>query len=147
MNAKVSRTARCRVPLRAVVSGAGSQGRAVRDGKAICAKFSRSAHPKKLTLIARCGTLAGSVIFGRGRMTEVRIRNVEEWVVEWHRQQAKRDGQTLESELREVLTQAAIARKRSIAEEMRADLDRLRQKYGVFPDSAAAIRDERERRG
>jgi plasmid stability protein len=82
-----------------------------------------------------------------GRMTEVRIRNVEEWVVEWHRQSAKRAGQTLESSLRELLTGAALARKRSIAEEMRTDLNQLRAAHGTFPDSSASIRQERERRG
>jgi plasmid stability protein len=80
-------------------------------------------------------------------MTEVRIRNVDEWVVEWHRQRAKREGRSLETELREILTQAARDRKQAIANEMRADLKELRDKYGVFPDSAASIRDDRERRG
>jgi hypothetical protein len=80
-------------------------------------------------------------------MTEVRIRNVEEWVVEWHRQSAKRAGQTLESTLRELLTGVALARKRSIVDEMRTDLNELRSAHGIFPDSAGSIREERERRG
>ena len=53
-------------------------------------------------------------------MTEVRIRNVDDWVVEWHRHQAKLDGQSLESELRQVITEAALAKKRAIAESTRA---------------------------
>lgn len=80
-------------------------------------------------------------------MTEVRIRNVDEWVVEWHRQNAKREGHSLENELREILTEAARAHKRAMAEEMRLDLEQLRSKHGLFPDSAATIRDDRERRG
>jgi plasmid stability protein len=80
-------------------------------------------------------------------MTEVRIRNVEEWVVEFHRQQAKRDGRTLEGELRDLLKKAALERKQAVAEEIRADLEEMRTKYGVFPSSTAAIREERERRG
>jgi len=80
-------------------------------------------------------------------MTEVRIRNVDEWVVESHRQRAKREGRSLENELRDILTQAALDRKRAIAAEMRADLDELRAKYGQFPDSAVAVREDRERRG
>jgi plasmid stability protein len=80
-------------------------------------------------------------------MTEVRIRNVDDWVVDWHRQKAKRDGRSLESELREILTAAALERKRIIAEGMRADLDELRAKHGTFPDSTPSIRADRERRG
>jgi plasmid stability protein len=80
-------------------------------------------------------------------MTEVRIRNVDDWVVELHRQQAKLDGRSLESELRQVLTDAAAAKKQAIAEEMRGQLEELRAKYGTFSDSAALIREDRDRRG
>lgn len=80
-------------------------------------------------------------------MTEVRIRNVDDWVVEWHRSRAKREGRSLESELRDLLTIVALERKQAVAQEMRADLDLLRNKYGQFPDSAVSIREDRERRG
>ena len=80
-------------------------------------------------------------------MTEVRIRNVEDWVVEWHRHQAKRDGRSLESELRQVLTEAALAKKRAIAAEMRVGLGELRSKYGTISDSTKFIREDRDRRG
>jgi plasmid stability protein len=80
-------------------------------------------------------------------MTEVRIRNVEDWAVEWHRHQAKLAGRSLESELRGIITEAARAKKRAIAEEMRAGLDELRTKYGTFSDSAKVIREDRDRRG
>ena len=65
-------------------------------------------------------------------MTEVRVRNVESWVVEWHRQQAKLNGKSLEAELRNVLTQAALAKKQALAEEFRSLRDELRQKHGSF---------------
>ncbi len=80
-------------------------------------------------------------------MTEVRIRNVDDWVVDWHRQQAKREGQSLESALRTVITQAALATKRAIAEEMRAGLEEMRAKHGTFSDSTPFIREDRDRRG
>jgi plasmid stability protein len=80
-------------------------------------------------------------------MTDVRIRNVDDWIVEWHRHQAKRDGRSLESELREVITQAALAKKHEIAQEMRDALDELRSKYGTFSDSTVGIREDRDRRG
>jgi plasmid stability protein len=80
-------------------------------------------------------------------MTEVRVRNVESWVVEWHRQQAKLNGKSLEGELRDVLTQAALAKKQALADEFRSLRDELRQKHGSFSDSAASIREDRESRG
>ena len=70
-------------------------------------------------------------------MTDVRIRNVDDWLIEWHRHQAKRKGRSLENELRQVLTDAALATKHAIAQEMRAGLDELRSKYGTFSDSPA----------
>ncbi len=80
-------------------------------------------------------------------MTDVRIRNLDPWVVEWHRHQAKLDGRSLENELRQVLTEAALAKKHAIADEMRAGLEELRSKYGMFSDSATVIREDRDRRG
>jgi plasmid stability protein len=80
-------------------------------------------------------------------MTEVRIRNVDDWVVEWHRHQAKRDGRSLENELRQVLTEAALAKKRAIVTEMRVSLEKLRSKYGTMSDSAKTIREDRDRHG
>jgi hypothetical protein len=80
-------------------------------------------------------------------MSEVRVRNVESWVVEWHRQAAKRGGLTLEAELRRIMTQAALDRRHAIVADMRSDLNELQTKYGIFPDSALDIRQDRERRG
>lgn len=80
-------------------------------------------------------------------MMEVRVRNVDDWVVEWHRTQAKLDGHSLENELRQVLTDAALAKKRAIADEMRVGLDDLRSGNGLFTDSARIIREDRDRRG
>lgn len=77
---------------------------------------------------------------------EVRVRNVDDWVVEWHRQAAKRVGLTLEAELRRIMTQAALERRQAIARDMKRDLDELQSRYGVFPDSTAEIRVEREAR-
>jgi plasmid stability protein len=80
-------------------------------------------------------------------MSEVRIRNVDDWVVEWHRTQAKLDGKTLETELRQILTESALAKKREIADEMRVDLEKFRSDGRFFSDSAKIIREDRDRRG
>jgi plasmid stability protein len=80
-------------------------------------------------------------------MAEVRVRNLDSWVVAWFRAQAKHHGKSLEGELRRVLTEAALAKKRAIADEMRSHLDVLRKKYGTFSDSAIGIREDRDARG
>ncbi len=79
-------------------------------------------------------------------MTDVRIRQLDDWVVDVHRRQAKLHGKSLEKELREILTAAALAKKQATVAELRAALDELRDKYGTFSDSAALIREERDRR-
>lgn len=80
-------------------------------------------------------------------MADVRVRKIDDWVVGWFRSQAKQHGRSLEGELRQTLTDAALAKKRAIAAEMRTQLDALRKKYGTFSDSAIAIRVDRDARG
>jgi plasmid stability protein len=77
-------------------------------------------------------------------MTDVRVRKIDDWVVGWFRSQAKQHGRSLEGELRQTLTDAALRRKREIGAELRADLQKLEEKYGRFPDSTALIREQRD---
>ncbi len=80
-------------------------------------------------------------------MAEVRVRNLEDWVVGWFRSQAKAHGQSLEGELRQALKELAAKRKQEIADELRADLKALEARYGTFSDSAVLIREDRDTRG
>ncbi len=80
-------------------------------------------------------------------MTEVRIRNVDDWVVVALRLRARADGQSLEGSLRELLRQEAMRPKLALADELRRMRAQLRQKYGTFSDSTALIREERDERG
>lgn len=80
-------------------------------------------------------------------MKELRIRNVDDWVVEWHRTNARRHGTTLEGELRQIVTESALASKRALADELRAGLDEFRSQGRMFTDSAKLIREERDARG
>jgi len=77
-------------------------------------------------------------------MADVRVRKIDDWVVGWFRSQAKQHGRSLEGELRQTLTDAALRRKREIGAELRADLQKLEEKYGRFPDSTALIREQRD---
>jgi plasmid stability protein len=78
---------------------------------------------------------------------EVRIRNVDNWVVESLRLRARAHGNSLERELREVLRVEAMRPKAELADELRRMRGKLRDKYGSFSDSAAIIREERDARG
>ena len=79
-------------------------------------------------------------------MAEVRVRKLEDWVIGWFRSQAKQHGQSLEGELRQTLTEAAMRRKHEIADELRTDLKQLQDQYGVFSDSTQLIREDRDAR-
>jgi plasmid stability protein len=72
---------------------------------------------------------------------------MDDWVLDVHRRNAKLQGTTLENEARQILTHAALTKKQKFAEEHRAALKDLQEKYGLFSDSALFIREERDRRG
>jgi plasmid stability protein len=79
-------------------------------------------------------------------MTDVRVRNVDSWVVESLRHTARSKGQSLEGSLRDLLHQEAMRPKLELANELRQMRDELRKKYGTFSDSTLLIREERDRR-
>ena len=81
-------------------------------------------------------------------MSSIHVRNLEPWVVEMLRDQAKRAGcNNLESYLRNHLREEAMRPRREWAERLRARREELFQKYGLFSDSAALIRQDRDERG
>ena len=80
-------------------------------------------------------------------MTDVRISNVDDWVVESLRLRARANGKSLEGEPREMLRAEAKRPKAELAGELRRMRDELRVKYGTFSDSAAVIREMRDERG
>ncbi len=80
-------------------------------------------------------------------MSELRVRNLEDWVVEAFRSRARRNGRSMEAELRDVLKREAMRPKQEMAAELRALQEQLRAKYGTFSDSAELIREDRDARG
>lgn len=80
-------------------------------------------------------------------MSELRIRNVEEWIVETFRTLAKLNGRSMEAEIKELLRDRARSRKESLADELRAMNRDLEDKYGLLPDSAEYIREDRDNGG
>lgn len=79
-------------------------------------------------------------------MTELRIRNIDDWIVDMHRHNAKKNGASLEAELRRVLTDAALAKRYAMADRLEKECNELREKYGEFPSSVPFIRAMREGR-
>jgi plasmid stability protein len=77
-------------------------------------------------------------------MAELRIRNIDDWVVAAFKSRARRCGHTLTQELKDALREAALLPRRRMAAEHKEMLDRLRKKYGTFSDSALLLREMRD---
>jgi plasmid stability protein len=77
-------------------------------------------------------------------MADVKIRKLDDWVVESFRAQARRAGRSLEAELRQTLTDVARERRAELLGEIDAFRDELRAKYGELPDSTPLIHEIRE---
>jgi plasmid stability protein len=80
-------------------------------------------------------------------MSDVKVRQLPNWVVSTFRVRAVSAGRSLEEELRILLTEAAAKPKRESALEMIAFRKMLQRKYGKLSDSTAGIRAERRARG
>jgi plasmid stability protein len=80
-------------------------------------------------------------------MGELRVRNVDEWVVSELRAMAKGNGRSLEAELRDLLKAAAFRPRVAAAERARQLREAIGREHGVLPDSAPGIRADRDGRG
>jgi plasmid stability protein len=80
-------------------------------------------------------------------MAEVKIRKLPDWVVDVFRLKAVEAGRSLEEELRNHLTEAALLPKQKRAAELAAFREMVRRKYGILRDSTDDIRSDREARG
>jgi hypothetical protein len=81
-------------------------------------------------------------------MAEGKIRQLPEWVVEAHKQQARRTGQSLEQHLRTVITESARAQKSSLLQNASACREKIERELGGkladrMADTVRAMRDER----
>lgn len=77
-------------------------------------------------------------------MADVKIRKLDDWVLEAHRARAQAAGRSVEEELRRVLTEAVLAERRAVVVRLRRIREQQRERYGTFPDSTPEIRAERE---
>ena len=77
-------------------------------------------------------------------MTSVRIRNLDERVVAELKYRAKRHGNSLENELRALLTDEAFRPRREAAQRAKAVREAIRAKVGTLSDSTPLIREWRD---
>jgi len=84
---------------------------------------------------------------GQKGMAEVRVRNLDDGVVSALKDRARRHGQSLSEELRELLTREAFRPRQETVERLQKLRDGIRADFGELPDSTPFIRAERDRRG
>lgn len=80
-------------------------------------------------------------------MGDVRVRKLADEVVAQLKARAKRNGHSLEAELRGILTVEAFRPYEEWTEKLANLRQELRNEYGKFSDSTAIIREERDRLG
>ena len=79
-------------------------------------------------------------------MTELRVRNLDDWVVDELKTQAKAKGRSLEADLRERLRELVMRPRHEMAERTAQLRNAIAQQCGLLPDSVDAIREERDKR-
>jgi plasmid stability protein len=100
-----------------------------------------------LTATAFCGTIEVLTTTHRLSMSELRIREIEDWVADALKARARRHDRTLQEELRTLLRDEVLREKSTLADRAAQRLEKFRDKYGTFSDSAALIREDRDTRG
>jgi plasmid stability protein len=80
-------------------------------------------------------------------MSELRVRNVEPWIIAELKAQARAHGHSLEEEMRHQLRELALRPRQEMAERAARLREAIAQEHGLLPDSAALIREDRDARG
>jgi plasmid stability protein len=80
-------------------------------------------------------------------MSELRVRKMDDWVIAELKAQARAHGHTLEAELRDRLRELALRPRQEMAARAAQLRDAIAQEHGLLPDSAEAIREDRDARG
>jgi plasmid stability protein len=80
-------------------------------------------------------------------MAEIRVRNIDDGVVELLRARAAREGLSLAGSVRQVLEAEALRPRQEMVARVRAWHDEMVRRHGLLPDSTPEIRAERNQRG
>lgn len=78
-------------------------------------------------------------------MGQVRVRNLDDAVVQELKDRAERLGTSVEALLRKVITEEAKRPRREMLAELRQHQESMREAHGLLPDSTPLIREERDR--
>jgi plasmid stability protein len=95
-----------------------------------------------------CRPVAMSEVWVKKRedcMPDVRVRNLDEWVISELKDRARRHGNSLDKELRTLLTDEATRPRREVAERAAEIREAIRAEGGTLSDSTRYIREERDR--
>ncbi|MEZ6104433.1 MAG: hypothetical protein R3E01_36310 [Pirellulaceae bacterium] len=80
-------------------------------------------------------------------MAQIKVRDLDDWIVNVLRDHALSSGNSLEQHLRDVLKNAALANQKSFAAQQLEHLAAFKQKHGIIADSTPDIRQDREQHG
>ncbi len=94
-----------------------------------------------VSLVLRIGITSTNAIRD---MPQLRVRNLDEWVCQALKDRARRNGHSLEAELRDLLRAEALRPKQELAAELHRLHDEQLSKYGVLTDSTPDIRADRD---
>jgi len=78
---------------------------------------------------------------------DIRVRNVDDWVVSFLRDEADHAGHSFAEHVRQYLRDAALRRRNEWAEKLAAGREEIMKSCGLLSDSAEGIRQDREERG
>lgn len=79
-------------------------------------------------------------------MAQIKVRDIDDWIVDVLKDNATDVGQSLEEHLRHVLKDAALANQYRFAKEQAVFLHEMAEKHGTLPDSTDGIREDRQKR-
>ncbi len=77
-------------------------------------------------------------------MTQIKVRDLDDWIVNVLRDNALNAGCSLEQHLRDVLKDAVLASQLEFAKEQAKHLSEFEQKFGTLPASTEGIRQDRD---
>jgi antitoxin FitA len=77
-------------------------------------------------------------------MSQINVRNLDEWIVESLRERAQQHGRSLEAELRQVLRDEALRPRRRIAAELKQLREQMLEQHGPMADTTEILRQIRD---
>lgn len=94
-----------------------------------------------------CDNMYSVTNIGTLCMPELRVRDVESWIVDSIKANARKHGRSMEGEIKELLRTEAMRSKEKLRAELMAMYEDGKAKYGVLSDSTLLIREDRDSRG